>query len=886
MDSDNELHDSVNSSSQQKLTVFQSVVVVATGLVAGGVVHALRQLNALLGDQIRSLYMPFLLSDDGNASAKEERILFAWGAYTGMGIATALGALLLVVGVPQAQGSGLPHLIAYLNGARLRYYSSLAVLLTKFMATSLTVASGLFAGPEGPIIHMGAVIGKQTLRACCRLCGLLHRFVPLQVLHEAANSRGDRIERDFAAVGAGAGMAAAFYAPLTATLFVVEEASSHFSLPLLWHSFTASIIALLTMHACAGTEAVSSYISVGKGEGHNCRPYFLEIVLVAVMAVFGGLLGAAYNQLVLLARSFRLHWLSLCSSSSISGTGCGRACSLLWRTVVEAMLVIFVVVISTSFCILAADAEAQMGGCIPHTLGGVLYGPLAVEAERSEQGRGKLEERAHKELHGMCLSDSEFDMLPTTCNYTCLSQPVGRATPLNPFACGASISSSAASCATGQSAPTHFAPLATLLLQDAKSTAEALLMRGTPLSLPKYALAVGLVSWFLFSALAAGLALPVGLLVPSVVIGASFGRLFGVLLHDVIELTDARESASVASACGQAAVALHGKFRIDVSLFALCGAAAFMGGSGRIRLTLTALCLEMTHQLFLLPCVAIAALVGVTVGDLVTDKGLYHSMIDAANLSYVPRVRPRKQCERRGAGKVLKKLRVRDVMTRGPITVSAQITKAQAQRELLETPEALRHDGFPVVEQDGRLVGLLLRNELAQPAHASSLLVRDIMDRSPLTCHAQWPIERAHALFAAMAPRHVIVLADPNGGGDFAAPVGIITRRDLSVRVEQLPYRHEGNSPRGSGRSGGGESDAPTPLLASDQAADHLSETPAVTDRAAASAVGSQSIELMDANPTTGDAGTKASYAAPPAPASSSVGDAQIEALDRSERGE
>ena len=140
--------------------------------------------------------------------------------------------------------------------------------------------------------------------------------------------------------------------------------------------------------------------------------------------------------------------------------------------------------------------------------------------------------------------------------------------------------------------------------------------------------------------------------------------------------------------------------------------------------------------------------------------------------------------------------------------------------------------------------------------------------------------------FAAMAPRHVIVLADPNGGGDFAAPVGIITRRDLSVRVEQLPYRHEGHSPRGGGRAGGGESDAPTPLLASDQAADHLSETPAVTDRAAASAVGSQSIELMDANPTTGDAGTKASYAAPPAPASSSVGDAQIEALDRSERGE
>ena len=205
---DNERHDM--SSSQPNLTVFQSVVVVATGLTAGGVVHALRQLNLLLRAHVRSLYMHFLSQKDADGDASSRNILLAWATYSGMGVAMAVLALLLVVGFPQAQGSGLPHLIAYLNGARLRYYSSLAVLITKFLATTLTVTSGLFAGPEGPIIHMGAAIGKQTLRASCRLCSLMHRVVPLRVLRDAAAaSRGDRIERDFAAVGAGAGMAAA-----------------------------------------------------------------------------------------------------------------------------------------------------------------------------------------------------------------------------------------------------------------------------------------------------------------------------------------------------------------------------------------------------------------------------------------------------------------------------------------------------------------------------------------------------------------------------------------------------------------------------------------------------------------------------------------------------
>ena len=83
--------------------------------------------------------------------------------------------------------------------------------------------------------HHGWQLMTYTLRLgkLVGLCGLMH-----QVLREASVSLGDRIQRDIAAIGAGAGLSAAFLAPLSATLFVVEEASSHFSLPLLWRSFT------------------------------------------------------------------------------------------------------------------------------------------------------------------------------------------------------------------------------------------------------------------------------------------------------------------------------------------------------------------------------------------------------------------------------------------------------------------------------------------------------------------------------------------------------------------------------------------------------------------------------------------------------------------------
>jgi H+/Cl- antiporter ClcA len=119
----------------------------------------------------------------------------------------------------------------------------------------------------------------------------------------------------------------------------------------------------------------------------------------------------------------------------------------------------------------------------------------------------------------------------------------------------------------------HYSPLATVLLSPCETITAALWARGMPHSLPPAVLAAGLAAWFLGAALASTAAVPAGMLVPQMVIGGLLGRLYGLGVREV---------------------RTHGA---DLTgMFGVCGAAAVLAGSGRLRLFLTSLMLEMTSQ--------------------------------------------------------------------------------------------------------------------------------------------------------------------------------------------------------------------------------------------------------------------------------------------------
>jgi CIC family chloride channel protein len=116
-----------------------------------------------------------------------------------MGIGLVV-AVLVQLAFPGARGSGINQTKAALyiyNG-----YISFKTVVGKFITSALSIGGGFSLGPEDPSLQIGAGVASMVSR---RL-----------------NLSRDRL-RMFAPIGAAAGLAAAFNAPISAILFVVEE---------------------------------------------------------------------------------------------------------------------------------------------------------------------------------------------------------------------------------------------------------------------------------------------------------------------------------------------------------------------------------------------------------------------------------------------------------------------------------------------------------------------------------------------------------------------------------------------------------------------------------------------------------------------------------------
>lgn len=107
----------------------------------------------------------------------------------------------LVKWYPYISGGGISQTRAAING-RIVYKHSLQQLLAKFTGGILTLSSGLSMGREGPSVQMGSYIGD--------LVGKWGHILS-----------GER--KQLLAAGAGAGLAAAFAAPLAAATLVIES---------------------------------------------------------------------------------------------------------------------------------------------------------------------------------------------------------------------------------------------------------------------------------------------------------------------------------------------------------------------------------------------------------------------------------------------------------------------------------------------------------------------------------------------------------------------------------------------------------------------------------------------------------------------------------------
>uniref|UniRef100_A0A1I7XUU8 PH domain-containing protein n=1 Tax=Heterorhabditis bacteriophora TaxID=37862 RepID=A0A1I7XUU8_HETBA len=148
----------------------------------------------------------------------------AWITYNC--VLVGIAGALVIFWAPIAGGSGIPQIKCFLNGIQIPEVVKLKTLFAKAVGVACSVAGGLSAGKEGPMIHSGAVVGAGISQGRCRSIpfdtGLFKGF------------RNDREKRDFVSAGAAAGVASAFGAPIGGVLFSLEEGASFWNQNLTW----------------------------------------------------------------------------------------------------------------------------------------------------------------------------------------------------------------------------------------------------------------------------------------------------------------------------------------------------------------------------------------------------------------------------------------------------------------------------------------------------------------------------------------------------------------------------------------------------------------------------------------------------------------------------
>lgn len=276
-------------------------------LVVGGLAFLLKQSIDSLFDWKMALARAQFRLEDHHSWARAGAILI------GMDLAyILLAALPVVFLIPQAAGSGIPEVMAYLNGVLLPKVFNLRTLCAKLWSCAFAVASGLPVGPEGPMIHIGAMVGAGVSQGRSRTLGI--RSLTGHLLFK--RFRNNKDHRDFIAAGSAAGVAAAFAAPIGGLLFVMEEVASWWDHSLTWMIFFTCMVTCFFEDWCAslfGSFEVHFHsvfelrltAMVHFAEMVPVPPHVLAILPAAVLGVIGGLTGTVFTWLNLKVARFR-----------------------------------------------------------------------------------------------------------------------------------------------------------------------------------------------------------------------------------------------------------------------------------------------------------------------------------------------------------------------------------------------------------------------------------------------------------------------------------------------------------------------------------------------------------------------------------------------------
>ena len=175
-------------------------------------------------------------------------------------------AVLVIHFFPTTRGSGVNQTKAALyiyNG-----HIPIRTAIGKFITAALAIGSGHSLGPEDPSLQIGACLAS--------------------VLGRKMRLSRDRM-RLIAPVGAAAGLAAAFNAPISAVLFVIEEVIGRWTAGILGSVVLSAVSSVVIMRWFLGSESLFRIPAV-----ELKRP--TELIAYAILGVVGGLASVAFSS--------------------------------------------------------------------------------------------------------------------------------------------------------------------------------------------------------------------------------------------------------------------------------------------------------------------------------------------------------------------------------------------------------------------------------------------------------------------------------------------------------------------------------------------------------------------------------------------------------------
>ncbi len=225
-------------------------------------------------------------------------------------------------------------------------------------------------------------------------------------------------------------------------------------------------------------------------------------------------------------------------------------------------------------------------------------------------------------------------------------------------------------------------------------------------------------------------------------------------------------------------VAIAPQLGIDPRIAGLVGMAAIFAGASRALLASVVFAFETTHQAAgLLPLLG-----GCAAAYLVSALTMRNTIMT-------------EKIARRGvrvpteyAADYLEQVLVRDACSREVVSLRTSDELGEIRHRISSGRTEFQHQGFPVIDDTGRVRGVITRRTLLDPSEPNMRHIGDMLVRAPVVVHEHHSLrEAADHMVAENIGRVIVVGVDPPH-----ALVGILTRGDLlAAHGQRLKETHE-----------------------------------------------------------------------------------------------